>query len=91
MKPEFLEHRNCLDECPQCGKHSLAQRSHDQYQCLWCGFYRDMSQSQGVGMLFWAAIFVAVLGMAFATQIDGQAPTLSPSDSSGVPAKVVGD
>ena len=27
MKPEFLEVKNALEECPKCGKHSLAHQS----------------------------------------------------------------
>ncbi len=86
MKPEFIETRNMLDECPKCGKHSLAQQGHDKYHCLWCGFYRDISQPQGGELLIAAAIFVVVLIVSLANHTSLQTPDLSVPDSSNVPA-----
>ncbi|NEP55636.1 MAG: hypothetical protein F6K31_01125 [Symploca sp. SIO2G7] len=84
MKPEFIETRNPLEECPKCGKHSLAQQAHNKYHCLWCGFYRDISPPEGRGLLLIATILVLVLLMLQANQ--GSLPTnqVSPTDSSVV-------
>jgi hypothetical protein len=30
-------------ECPQCGKHSLVQRTNDVYLCLNCNFKKDLA------------------------------------------------
>lgn len=30
-------------ECPQCGKHSLVQRTNDVYLCLSCNFKKDLA------------------------------------------------
>lgn len=86
MKPEFLEVRNTLDECPKCGKHSLAQQGHDKYHCLWCGFYRDISQPERRGLLFIAAIFVVVLIVSLANQTRSNSNKLDSFDSDNVPA-----
>ena len=87
MKPEFLECRNSLEECPKCGKHSLAQRGEDKYQCLWCGFYRDLSaEPEGVGMLFMAGVFVMVLIVSLGNQTTSQTIELNSPDLSNVPA-----
>jgi ribosomal protein L37E len=51
MNQEFLEIRNTLPECPRCGKSSLAQLSRNKYQCLWCGFNRDLSEPEWTGVI----------------------------------------
>lgn len=84
MKPEFLEMRNALEECPKCGKHSLAQQGHDKYHCLWCGFYRDISSSSGAEMFLIATLVLLVLIVLLALQSSSQTNQLSPTDSSGV-------
>jgi hypothetical protein len=86
MKPEFLEARNMLDEGPKCGKHSLAQQGHDKYHCLGCGFYRDISQPEGRGLLLVATIFAVVLIVSLANQTRSQTDYLDSPDSSNVPA-----
>lgn len=35
-------------ECPRCGKHVLVRRGSDYYQCLWCGFRRNLSEPEGL-------------------------------------------
>ncbi len=84
MKPEFLEMRNALEECPKCGKHSLAQQGHDKYHCLWCGFYRDISSSSGEGMFLIATLVLLILIVLLALQSSSKTNQLSPTDSSGV-------
>jgi ribosomal protein S27AE len=86
MKPEFWEVRNTLDECPKCGKHSLAQRGNDEYHCLWCGFYRDISHPEGGGLLIVGAIFVVILMMLLANRTGSQTDKLNSPSSSNVPA-----
>jgi ribosomal protein L37E len=85
MKPDYLEIRNTLEECPKCGKHSLAQRGHDKYQCLWCGFYRDISEPQWGNIVVMAAIFVVVLIVSLAYQPNSPTPELSSPDASNIP------
>ncbi len=85
MKPDFLEMRNALEECPKCGKPSLAQQSPDKYHCLWCGFYRDISSSEGGGMVFIATVILLTLIVFLANQSSSQTNQLSPPDSSMVP------
>jgi hypothetical protein len=81
MRHEFIEPRNPLDECPNCGKHSLAQNGSDKYHCLWCGFYRDISQPEGGFMVFAAAIFIVVLIVSLLNQGSFQPKELSSPDS----------
>lgn len=85
MKPDFLEMSSALSECPKCGKHSLAQPSHDKYHCLWCGFYRDISSPSGDGWLLIATIIFLVLMVFLANQSSYPTNQLSPPDSSSVP------
>jgi ribosomal protein S27E len=82
MRHEFIEPRNSLDECPNCGNHSLAQTGSDKYQCLCCGFYRDISQPEGGVMVFVAAIFFIVLILALLNQGSLQMNELNPPDAS---------
>lgn len=35
-------------ECPKCGRKGLVKQSNDVYQCLWCRFRRDLSESDPV-------------------------------------------
>lgn len=86
MKPELLETRNLLQECPKCGKRSLAQKGRDRYHCLWCGFDRDISRSEGANIFFIAAIFIVALITFLAYQTYSQTTELSPPESSSVPA-----
>lgn len=46
-------------ECPRCGKPVLVRRGNDHYHCLWCGFKRDISESQGLGEFL--AVFLAII------------------------------
>jgi ribosomal protein S27AE len=92
MKSNFLEIRNALEECPKCGKHSLAQQGHDKYHCLWCGFYRDISQPSGEGLFLAAVIFAVVLLVSLASQSSWQPNNLStPESSNGSAVEVLPD
>ena len=81
MKPEFIEVKKSLEECPKCGKHSLAQQGQDKYHCLWCGFYRDISPPQGRGLLLMATIIVLVVLVLQANQGSFPRNQVSPADS----------
>ncbi len=82
MKQDFSGIRNALEECPKCGKHSLAQQGHDKYHCLWCGFYRDISQPEEEKLFLVGAIFVVVLLVSLVSQSSWQPKNLSFPDSS---------
>jgi ribosomal protein S27AE len=86
MKPDFLEVRNTLDECPKCGKRSLAQSGSDKYHCLWCGFYRDISEPEGGVVLLVVVTFVFFLLVSLASHTSSQTNELSSPDSSNIPA-----
>ncbi|MGB7441947.1 MAG: hypothetical protein WA919_12820 [Coleofasciculaceae cyanobacterium] len=60
MITEQFEPINLPTECPKCGKHSLIRRSNDQYHCLWCGFYRNLSQPEA-GNIFLVAAALALV------------------------------
>lgn len=47
-KPETAMHElsqsaSGLSQCPRCGKTTLSQIG-SQFECIWCGFSRDLSQ-----------------------------------------------
>lgn len=87
MKSDFLDGRNYLEECPQCGKHSLARHGEDKYHCLWCGFYRDISaQPSGGGRGVIVAIILAFLLVALANQTRPPSHTSNSLYSSSVPS-----
>ena len=52
-KPEHAMHESSqsasgLFQCPQCGKITLSQIG-TQFECIWCGFSRDLSQTSHNG------------------------------------------
>jgi predicted RNA-binding Zn-ribbon protein involved in translation (DUF1610 family) len=61
-----------MHSCPNCGKASLAQVDNERYTCLWCGFHRNISRSNGRGgegsggffffLLIAVFLFVVLLG-----------------------------
>lgn len=61
MHSDLIE-RETLHECPQCGKNSLAKISDHRYQCVWCRFYRDLSQHRGFGNDIGGILLVFFLG-----------------------------
>jgi len=81
MKPNFSDDRNVLGECPNCGRYFLAQQAHDKYHCLCCGFYRDVSQSEGREMLFLIAIFAFIVMGLLSNQNSLQVPELKSPNS----------
>lgn len=67
---ELREHVHTLHECPNCGRRALAQVSSERYECLWCNFYRDLSQPRGIirpgrmdGGLFLIIVFTVIVGL----------------------------
>jgi uncharacterized protein (DUF983 family) len=67
MYTNFPEH-DSMNDCPKCGKRSLAKVSDQRYQCIWCRFYRDLSNDRGPGdggsflfLLFIGALLLVVL------------------------------
>lgn len=84
MKPEYLENRNSFEECPKCGKHSLAQQSQDKYRCLWCGFYRDFSKTEGTGMFLITAMIIVFLLATLSNQNGSPNPEMNSPDSANI-------
>jgi ribosomal protein L37AE/L43A len=39
--------RDILHECPKCSRKALSQVEAGVYECIWCGFRRNISRSQG--------------------------------------------
>lgn len=45
MTRELLNLNNDdLQVCPRCGRRALAHVHDSKYECLWCGFSRDLSE-----------------------------------------------
>ncbi|MEM0978736.1 MAG: hypothetical protein AAGH78_00545 [Cyanobacteria bacterium P01_H01_bin.58] len=49
MSLDLLEKREVLHECPKCGKRALAQIGQERFECLWCGFRRNLAESNWGG------------------------------------------
>ncbi len=43
MSLDTIDRHETLHECPNCGKRSLAQIGQERFECLWCGFRRNLS------------------------------------------------
>lgn len=55
MRSEVVEIRDSKDilhDCPKCNKKALAQVEPGVFECIWCGFRRDVTQQGG----FWSAL-----------------------------------
>lgn len=48
-------HQDIMD-CPNCGKRGLIRQTSDIYQCLCCGFKRNLSEPGLEDKLVWAVI-----------------------------------
>lgn len=81
MKPDFLDNRNVLEECPKCGNYALARLELDKCQCLCCRFHQDAPQSEGEGMLFLVAILAFVVLGLLSNQNSPQVPKLNPNSA----------
>jgi ribosomal protein L37E len=57
-------------DCPRCGKRVLVKRNHDEYHCLWCGFYRNLNYGSmgnwGPSPFFFIMLLVIFLIVMFA-------------------------
>jgi ribosomal protein S27AE len=40
-----LQTKNTMD-CPKCGKKGLVEHFPNHYHCLWCGFQKDLSETE---------------------------------------------
>jgi hypothetical protein len=84
MKPNFSDDGNLLGECQNCERYFLAQQAHDKYHCLCCGFYRDISQTEGGEMFFFIATFAFVVMELLSNQNSLRVPELKSPNSSHV-------
>ena len=63
MRSEIVEIRDSKDilhDCPKCNKKALAQVEPGVFECIWCGFRRDVTQPQRG---FWSALLAALGGV----------------------------
>ena len=62
---ELKDAPSVLHPCPNCDKLSLAQVGNDRFTCLWCGFHRNISRSNGLGGdtggVFFALLVISAL------------------------------
>jgi ssDNA-binding Zn-finger/Zn-ribbon topoisomerase 1 len=61
-------------ECPQCGKHSLIQRTSDVYVCLNCDFKKDFAAppSKKANANLW--VFLGILALLLLARSLHQSP-----------------
>lgn len=43
MSLDMMDRHETLHECPNCGKRALVQIGQERFECLWCGFRRNLS------------------------------------------------
>lgn len=71
-------------ECPQCGKHSLVQRTNDVYLCLSCNFKKDLAapppKKSNSSILPFIGLFVLLL-LALRSVPKATPPTPQPTSS----------
>ena len=66
MSIDLLERPETLQECPKCGKRALAQIGQERFECLWCGFHRNLAEPHwGGGGGLWGALAAALLLLVF--------------------------
>ncbi len=65
MRSEIIEFRERgkepFHQCPKCSKQSLVQRDNDRFDCLWCGFRRDLSETGNSSILGWITLPLGLL------------------------------
>jgi DNA-directed RNA polymerase subunit RPC12/RpoP len=74
-------------ECPQCGKHSLIQRTNDVYVCLHCNFKKDFAAPPPKKANVAPLAFLGILALFMLAHSLRQVP--APSAASPQPSRIV--
>jgi hypothetical protein len=46
MAHEVHEYHDAMHDCPKCGKRALTHLSAGHFNCIWCGFKRNVSDRE---------------------------------------------
>lgn len=72
-------------ECPKCGKKALVQRNNDQYECMWCDFRKDFSESKQTSSsaddvlpMLVLVVIVLLFALQFITPKNTRYPVIEP-------------
>lgn len=55
-----LFHQDIMD-CPNCGRRGLVQQNNSIYQCLCCGFRRNLSEPMLDERVLWAVVILILM------------------------------
>jgi hypothetical protein len=74
-------------ECPQCGKHSLVQRTSDVYVCLNCNFKKDFAAPPAKQSNFSLLPFIGIATLFLLAHLLRQLP--EPINTSAQPSRSI--